>query len=155
LAGRAIVSGSVTPELRNWSGTYRFTAPTVIAARTIDEVRWAVTTASRVRALGTRHSFNDLADNGNTLVTVTSIAPEPVLDEAARTVTVGVDADGELRRAGRADPGFDGLAVGLGAFGIVVRVEVGGRGLDESELLGQPLRRRAPGSDVPGRSYDA
>ena len=173
------MSGSVTPELRNWSGTYRFTAPTVIAARTIDEVRRAVTSAGRVRALGTRHSFNDLADNGDTLVTVTGIAPEPVLDEAARTVTVGagasygavagwlqqrgwalhnlgslphisvagatatgthgsgsrnqilsaavaaleyVDADGELRRAGRADPGFDGLAVGLGAFGVVVRV---------------------------------
>ena len=86
------MSGSVTPELRNWSGTYRFTAPTVIAARTIDEVRRAVTTAGRVRALGTRHSFNDLADNGDTLVTVTGIAPEPVLDEAARTVTVGAGA---------------------------------------------------------------
>ena len=173
------MSGSVTPELRNWSGTYRFTARTVIAARTVDDVRRAVTSAGRVRALGTRHSFNDLADNGDTLVTVTGIAPEPVLDEAARTVTVGagvsygavagwlqqrgwalhnlgslphisvagatatgthgsgsrnqilsaavaaleyVDADGELRRAGRADPGFDGLAVGLGAFGVVVRV---------------------------------
>jgi xylitol oxidase len=33
-----------------------------------------------------------------------------------------VDADGELRQAGRADPGFDGMAVGLGAFGVVVRV---------------------------------
>jgi alditol oxidase len=175
----AIGSGSVTPELSNWSGTYRFTAPTVIAARSVDDVRRAVTSAGRVRALGTRHSFNDLADNGDTLVTVTGIDQEPVLDEAARTVTVGggvtygvlagwlqrrgwalhnmgslphisvagatatgthgsgsrnqilsaavagleyVDADGELRRAGRGDPGFDGLAVGLGAFGVVVRV---------------------------------
>jgi xylitol oxidase len=169
----------VTPELRTWSGTYRFTARTVIAARTIDDVRRAVTVGGRVRALGTRHSFNDLADNGATLVTVTGIAPAPVLDETARTVTVGagisygalaawlqergwalpnlgslphisvagatatgthgsgsrnrilsaaiagleyVDADGELRRAGRADPGFDAMAVGLGAFGVVVRV---------------------------------
>jgi alditol oxidase len=169
----------VTPELRTWSGTYRFTARTVIAARTIDDVRRAVTGGGRVRALGTRHSFNDLADNGETLVTVTGIAPEPVLDETACTVTVGagitygalaawlqergwalpnlgslphisvagatatgthgsgtrnrilsaaiagleyVDADGELRQAGRADPGFDGMAVGLGAFGIVVRI---------------------------------
>jgi alditol oxidase len=174
----------VTPELRTWSGTYRFTARSVIEARSVDDVRRAVTSARRVRALGTRHSFNDLADNGDTLVTVTGIAPEPVLDEAgpndtAGTVTVGggisygalaawlqgrgwalhnmgslphisvagatatgthgsgsrnqilsaaiaaleyVDADGELRRANRADPGFDGLAVGLGAFGIVVRV---------------------------------
>ena len=151
----------------------------MIAARTIDDVRRAVAAGGRVRALGTRHSFNDLADNGATLVTVTGIAPEPVLDETGRTVTVGagisygalaawlqergwalhnlgslphisvagaiatgthgsgtgnrilsaavagleyVDADGELRRAGRADPGFDAMAVGLGAFGVIVRV---------------------------------
>ena len=65
----------MTPELRTWSGTYRFTARAVIAARTIDDVRRAVTAGGRVRALGTRHSFNDLADNGATLVTVTGIAP--------------------------------------------------------------------------------
>ena len=169
----------MTPELRTWSGTHRFTAAAVIAARTVDDVRRAVTAGGRVRALGTRHSFNDLADNGETLVTVIGIAPEPVLDETARTVTVGagitygalaawlqergwalpnlgslphisvagatatgthgsgtrnrilsaaiagleyVDADGELRQAGRADPGFDGMAVGLGAFGVVVRI---------------------------------
>jgi xylitol oxidase len=169
----------VTPELRTWSGTYRFTARTLIAARSIDDVRRAVTAGGRVRALGSRHSFNDLADNGATLVTVTGIEPQPVLDEAARTVTVGagisygvlaawlqargwalhnlgslphisvagatatgthgsgsrnqilsaaiagleyVDADGDLRRADRADPDFGGMAVGLGAYGIVVRV---------------------------------
>jgi xylitol oxidase len=33
-----------------------------------------------------------------------------------------VAADGELRRADRSTPGFDGMAVGLGAFGIVVRL---------------------------------
>jgi xylitol oxidase len=169
----------VTPELRTWSGTYQFTARTLIAAQTVDDVRRAVSAGGRVRALGTRHSFNDLADNGATLVTVTGIPAEPVLDPTARTVTVGagtsygalaawlqdqgwalpnmgslphisvagatatgthgsgsrnqilsaaiaaleyVDADGELRWAGRGDPDFDGLPVGLGAFGIVVRV---------------------------------
>jgi xylitol oxidase len=169
----------VTPELRNWSGTYQFTAHEVIAARTIGEVQRAVAGGGRVRAIGTRHSFNDLADNGATLVSVTGIAPDPVIDEAAGTVTVGagtsygtlaawlqdrgralanlgslphisiagatatgthgsgsgnrilsaavagleyVAADGELRHAGREDPDFDGMPVGLGAFGIVVRV---------------------------------
>jgi alditol oxidase len=169
----------VTAELRNWSGTYRFTAGAVIEARTIGDVRRAVAAGGRVRAIGTRHSFNDLADNGATLVSVTAIPPDPVIDEAARTVTVGagtsygalavwlqdrgwalgnlgslphisiggatatgthgsgsrnkilsaaiagldyVAADGELRRAVRADPDFDGMPVGLGAFGIVVRV---------------------------------
>jgi alditol oxidase len=169
----------VTSELQNWSGTYRFTAREVIAARTTDDVRRAVAAGGRVRAVGTRHSFNDLADNGATLVSVTGIAPHPVLDETSRTVTVGagttygaiaawlqergwalgnmgslphisvagavatgthgsgnrngilsaavagldyVDAAGELRHAGRSHPGFDGMAVGLGAFGVVVRI---------------------------------
>ncbi len=169
----------MTAELLNWSGTYQFTARTVIAARTIGEVTRAVAAGGRVRAIGTRHSFNDLADNGATLVSVTGIAPDPVIDESARTVTVGagtsygtlaawlqdrgwalgnlgslphisiagatatgthgsgsgnrilsaavagleyVAADGELRRADRSTPDFDGMAVGLGAFGIVVRV---------------------------------
>ncbi|HET9079310.1 MAG TPA: FAD-binding protein [Trebonia sp.] len=171
----------MTAEFRNWSGTYQFTAREVIAARTAGEVQRAVAKADggRVRALGTRHSFNDLADNGATLVDVTGIAPDPVIDAAAKTVTAGagmsygalaawlqdrgwalgnlgslphisvagatatgthgsgsrnqvlsaavagleyVAADGELRRARRGDEGFAGMAVGLGAFGIVVRV---------------------------------
>ncbi len=173
--------GLVTSGFGTWSGTYQFTARRLIAARTIQDVRRAVAAGGRVRALGTRHSFNDLADNGATLVTVTGIAPDPVLDESSRTVTAGagmtygaiaawlqergwalgnlaslphicvggaiatgthgsgngnrvlsaavagldyVDADGELRHAGRPDPDFDGMAVGLGAFGIVVRVSV-------------------------------
>jgi xylitol oxidase len=169
----------VATELWNWSGTYQFTAREVVAARTIGEVQSAVEKGGRVRAIGTRHSFNDLADNGATLVSVTGIAPDPVIDEAAGTVTVGagmsygalaawlqdrgwalgnmgslphisiagatatgthgsgsrnrilsaaiaglryVAADGELRDADRSGPDFDGMPVGLGAFGIVVRV---------------------------------
>ena len=173
----------MTAELYNWSSTYRFTARRVVDARTVDDVRRAVTEAGsgphRVRALGTRHSFTDLADNGATLVTVTGIPPEPVLDEDARTVTVGagvtygalatwlhsrgwalhnmgslphisvggatatgthgsgagnrilsaavaaldyVAADGELRHAARGEAAFDGMPVGLGAFGVVVRL---------------------------------
>jgi alditol oxidase len=169
----------VASQLSNWSGNYQFTARTVIAARTIADVRQSVKENNRVRALGTRHSFHDLADNGATLIDVTGIAPAPVIDEQARTVTVGagtsygvlaswlekngwalhnlgslphisiagatatgthgsgsgnkilsaaiagieyVAADGEIRQAKRGDDGFDGMAVGLGAFGIVVRV---------------------------------
>ncbi|WP_084105156.1 D-arabinono-1,4-lactone oxidase [Demequina sp. NBRC 110056] len=163
-----------------WAGTHTFGAEGLVEAATIDEVREAVaSTAGPIRALGTRHSFNDLADTTGTLVTVTGIDPDPVLDEAARTVTVGagtrygilagwlegrgwalhnmgslphisvggavatgthgsgvtngclsdavaalayVDASGGLRTARRGDPGFEGLVVGLGAYGIVVRL---------------------------------
>src|SRR4051794_28240542 len=83
--------------LATWSGTHTFVAPRVVNATSVDEVRQIVATETaagqRVRALGTRHSFNDLADTDGTLVTVTGIAPDPRLDVhpdgATGTVTVG------------------------------------------------------------------
>jgi len=163
-----------------WAGTHTFTAPSIVEARSIDEVVAAVAgTRGNIRALGTRHSFTDLADTTGTLVTVTDVPAEPELDAAARTVTVGagtrygvlaawlqkrgwalhnlgslphisiagatatathgsgvgngclstaiaaltyVDADADLVTVGRGEPDFPALAVGLGAFGIVVRV---------------------------------
>jgi xylitol oxidase len=196
----------VTKELYNWSGTYRFTARRVVDARTVDDVRRAVAEAGsgphRVRALGTRHSFNDLADNGATLVTVTGIPPEPVIDQDNRTVTVGagitygelaswlqangwalgnmgslphisvggatatgthgsgsgnqvlsaaiaaldyVAADGELRHAARGDQGFAGMPVGLGAFGVVVRVTLD---IEPSYLIRQDVYAGLPWEHV-------
>src|SRR6185437_1852684 len=194
----------VTAQLRNWSGTYQFTAREVVSARTADEVRRAVAAGGRVRALSTRHSFKDLADNGATLVSVSGIAPDPDIDAAAGTVTVGagisygalaawlqdrgwalhnlgslphisvagatatgthgsgsgnrvlsaavagleyVAADGEPRQAGRAAPGFDGLAVGLGAFGIVTRITLD---IEPSYLVRQDAHSDLPWDRVLG-----
>src|SRR3984885_13028572 len=93
---------NMASELLNWSGTYRFTAREVIAARTVDDVRRAVAAGGRVRALGTRHSFNDLADNGATLVSVAGIAADPVIDEAAGAGTAGAGGgDGALAGGGQ------------------------------------------------------
>lgn len=76
-----------------WAGTYQFRARTLVQATSVDEVCSAVRQAGRsgtqVRALGTRHSFTDLADSTGTLVTVTGIAADPVIDEDAMTVAVG------------------------------------------------------------------
>jgi alditol oxidase len=76
--------------MQTWAGTYTFTAPRLVEATSVEQVQDAVRgRAGAVRALGTRHSFNDLADTDGTLVTVTGIPADPQLDEAARTVTVG------------------------------------------------------------------
>ena len=45
-----------------------------------------------MRAVGTRHSFNDLADTTGTLISVSGIDPDPVLNPGARTVTIGAGA---------------------------------------------------------------
>ncbi|HWH97538.1 MAG TPA: FAD-binding protein [Pseudolysinimonas sp.] len=72
-----------------WAGTHVFDAPRLVEASTVEEVRGVVIAGGPVRALGTRHSFNDLADTAGTLVTVTGIPADPVLDEEDREVTVG------------------------------------------------------------------
>jgi xylitol oxidase len=162
-----------------WSGTYEFSAPRLVEARSIEEVRTVVATEEHVRALGTRHSFNDLADTEGALVTVTNIDPDIRISVADRTVSVGagtrygqltvqlaeagwalrnlgslphisiggaiatgthgsgnanqtlaaavsaltfVNAEGDLVTIARGDYGFGALPVGLGAFGVVVRV---------------------------------
>ncbi|WP_062131288.1 FAD-binding protein [Demequina aestuarii] len=163
-----------------WAGTHTFGAAELIEARSVEEVQDAVAgTDGPVRALGTRHSFTDLADSAGRLVTVTGIPAEPRIDEAARAVTVGagtrygelavwlesqgwalhnmgslphisvggavatgthgsgvrngclsdavagltyVNVAGEVIETRRGDEGFEGLVVGLGAYGIAVRV---------------------------------
>ena len=74
---------------RTWAGTHTFGAEAIHDARTVEEVQQLVAGNPRVRALGTRHSFNDLADGPGILVSTTLIDPDFELDEAARTVTVG------------------------------------------------------------------
>src|ERR1700729_652822 len=111
----------VTDELRNWSGPYRFTARAVIEARTVGDVQRAVAAGGRVRALGTRHSFNDLADNGATLVSVTGIAPDPVIDETAKTVTAGAGMSYGALATWLQDRGW-----ALGNLGSLPHISIGG-----------------------------
>ncbi len=81
---------SDSPAGRTWAGTHTFIATRLVDATSTEQVQDAVRRRTgRVRALGTRHSFTDLADTDGTLITVTGIDPAPVLDEARRTVTVG------------------------------------------------------------------
>lgn len=73
----------------NWAGNYVFRAPELRSPETIDGLRELVTTSRRIRALGTRHSFNDLADSAGTLVSLIDREPEPRLDTERMTVSVG------------------------------------------------------------------
>ncbi len=75
---------------RTWAGTHTFAALQLVNPTAIEQVQDAVRRRTgRVRALGTRHSFHDLADTDGTLISVADIDPAPALDEAARTVTAG------------------------------------------------------------------
>lgn len=73
--------------LTNWAGTVAFTPSDVLVPRTIEEAQAMVAAASRIRALGTGHSFNPLADSA-ALISMRAIELPFDLDETARTVTV-------------------------------------------------------------------
>ncbi|UFS58021.1 D-arabinono-1,4-lactone oxidase [Subtercola endophyticus] len=72
----------------NWAGTYEFGAARLHTPRSTAEVQEIVAASPRVRSLGTRHSFNDIADSTGDLVSLVDLPPEVSIDADARTVTV-------------------------------------------------------------------
>lgn len=57
----------------NWSGTHTYGATRIVTPRTVDELQEIVASSPRVRALGSRHSFNDLADTDGVLVDTSAL----------------------------------------------------------------------------------
>ncbi|CAN5407356.1 D-arabinono-1,4-lactone oxidase [soil metagenome] len=71
----------------NWAGNYTFGAGKVHSPSSLDELRALVASTPRIRALGTRHSFNDLADTDGDLVTLVGLEPRATIDRERMTVT--------------------------------------------------------------------
>ncbi|HWG85679.1 MAG TPA: FAD-binding protein [Deinococcales bacterium] len=89
----------MSEEARNWAGNYQYAASTRLAPATVEELQEAVAAADRVKALGTRHSFNGIADTSGTQVSLRKLDRILGLDEEAGTVTVeGGARYGELGR---------------------------------------------------------
>lgn len=73
---------------RNWAGNVTFRAARLHHPRTLDEVCDLVAGAPRVRALGTRHSFNDIADTGGDLIALDALDGLIDIDTERRLVRV-------------------------------------------------------------------
>ncbi|ACQ81124.1 FAD linked oxidase domain protein [Beutenbergia cavernae DSM 12333] len=76
-----------------WAGHRRYATRGLVRPASHAELADVVTSGEPVRVLGSRHSFNDLADSPGVLVSLDALVGEPVIDEARRTVTV----DGAMR----------------------------------------------------------
>jgi xylitol oxidase len=72
----------------NWAGNTVFGAAELRTPDSVEQLQELVTARPRIRALGTRHSFNDLADSTGTLVSLVDRAPEPRLDTERMTVSL-------------------------------------------------------------------
>ncbi len=163
---------------RNWAGNYTYRAQKLYRPTTIEQVQQIVANAASVHMLGSRHSFNDIADS-SVLISLENLPADVIVDHEAHTasfsggvkygdlaktlnkegvalhnlaslphvsvagaiatathgsgVTCGnlatavagleiVTSSGEIVKASRGDPDFDGLVVGLGTLGAVVRI---------------------------------
>ena len=79
----------MSPELTNWAGNVAYSAASVHHPTSVVEVQGLVARLSRVRAIGTRHSFNTIADSpGGALISLSELAPEVAIDADAMTVSV-------------------------------------------------------------------
>jgi xylitol oxidase len=162
----------------NWAGNYRFRADTLHRPSSLEQVQDIVAHAPRLRVVGSRHSFTDIADSSE-LLTLDDLPPNVLLDHDSATVSFSaalrygelvetlnyeglalanlaslphisvagavatgthgsgdangnlatqvagveiVTSSGEIVTAFRGDADFEGLVVGLGAFGAVTRL---------------------------------
>ncbi len=72
----------------NWAGNYRYSTDQLLLPRTVEEVRQAVKSGKKVKALGARHSFNGIADSTKTQISL-KLFDQMVFDRKSQTVTVG------------------------------------------------------------------
>jgi alditol oxidase len=97
-ASGAIVVGSLLPceawgeepagHRTNWAGNLTYSTDRLLTPGTVDEVRQAVKSSAKLRALGSRHSFNSIADSNAVQISLARL-DQIDLDEKARRVTVG------------------------------------------------------------------
>jgi xylitol oxidase len=81
---------TITTPLRNWSGNIEFSTSRLHRPQTVEELQQLVAGSSSIRALGTGHSFNSIADTTGELVSVAELTSAVTFDDA--TGVLGIPA---------------------------------------------------------------
>ncbi|HMN28051.1 MAG TPA: FAD-binding protein, partial [Caldilineaceae bacterium] len=78
----------MTTNLQNWAAHVTFQASTVHYPETVEQLQEIVARSRKLKVIGSRHCFNDIADTNGEQVSLDRLAPTLRFDEARRTVTV-------------------------------------------------------------------
>jgi alditol oxidase len=85
---RGAAQASAPSARTNWAGNLTYSTNNLQAPATVEDVCAAVKSASKLRALGSRHSFSAIADSTHEQISLEHLT-EMTLDESSKTVTVG------------------------------------------------------------------
>lgn len=72
----------------NWAGNYTYRAAQIHEPETIEQIQELVHRGDTLKALGTRHSFNNIADSSGSLISLEHFDKVLELDRERRTVIV-------------------------------------------------------------------
>ena len=83
----------------NWAGNYAYRAAQIHYPESVEQIQELVRDSSNIKALGTRHSFNAIADSSGDLISLEHFNRILELDSENRTVTIEAGVRyGELGR---------------------------------------------------------
>jgi alditol oxidase len=83
-----LVTWASNDKLKNWAGNLEYGTDRLYSANSLDEVRKYVRKQNKLKVLGTRHCFNNIADSVHSLLSLKSMDKVVALDPDARTVTI-------------------------------------------------------------------
>lgn len=72
----------------NWAGNYTYATDRIHTPDSVEQVQALVRASGKVRALGSRHSFNGIADSEHDIISVARLDRVLSLDRERRTVTI-------------------------------------------------------------------
>lgn len=78
-----------TIHLQNWAGNYSYQANSIHTPETLEQLQEVVRKSGKVKGLGSRHSFNDVGDTTEALISLERLNQPLRLDEEKHQITIG------------------------------------------------------------------
>lgn len=75
--------------IRNWAGNLTYSTNNILEPKSTEEVRDIIARSTKLRALGTRHCFNTIADSDSNLLSTRYLNEIGTIDTTNATISVG------------------------------------------------------------------
>lgn len=106
---------------RNWAGNLVYGAARLVHPESLEEAREAIVSRERVRMLGTRHSFNDIADTDGALIALDRMPRAIEFSDARDSVRVS-----SALRYGDIAPALEAAGLALANLASLPHISVAG-----------------------------